>query len=112
MEWVVEPPPEELYLLLDCSSNTLHELFDILKIIKYISDPEPEIIEVLNYIPLQELNKKHLKYIYENISWTNKIIHIGIEIEKLYYSKNKKIYPLSNKTPIIKYMKKPIKKFE
>ena len=113
MEWSFEPPPEELWLILDCSGNTMVELFDILKTIKYVIDPEPEIKEVLKYINLQELNKGQLKYIYENINWTENIMHIGTVIEKLYYGEQNltmyQIKPKQKVIPVIKYMKKPIK---
>lgn len=108
---LINPPPRELWLILDCSRNTLIELFDILKTIKYVIDPEPEIEEVLKYINLQELNKKQLKYIYENIKWTENIVHIETIITKLYNSeRNVSMYQTKPKVPpVIKYMKKPIK---
>ena len=108
---LINPPPRELWLVLDCSRNTLIELFDVLETIKYIIDPEPEIKEVLKYINLQELNKKQLKYIYENIKWTENILDIETIITKLYYGeRNVSMYQTKPKVPpVIKYMKKPIK---
>lgn len=109
MEWYVEPPPEELWLILDCSSNTLNELFNILKILRFVKDPELEIKEVLKYINLNGLTKKELKYIYDNIYWTENIVHIRIIIEKLYYGEKLLMFKTKSKSMIPKYMKKPIK---
>ena len=109
MSFIAPPPNEDLRLIFDCSNNTLTELFCIIKILRFITEPENEMIEVLRNINLHQLSNNDLEYLYQYGIWTPKTIPIKELILKIYLERRKKYLSKQQKSGTIKYMKKPIK---
>ena len=112
MSFIASSPNEDLRLIFDCSNNTLTELFCIIKILRFITEPENEMIEVLRNIKLHQLSNKDLEYLYQYGIWTSKTIPIKELILKIYLERRKKYQSKISASGATKYMKKTYKKFE
>ena len=73
-----EPPHESLWLIFDCSLNTIQEIFSIIDMLRSVPYPENEIIESLSNIRFSDLTMNQLKYIHGKVKWSEKTEYLAL----------------------------------
>ena len=117
-----EPPHESLWLIFDCSLNTIQEIFSIIDMLRSVPYPENEIIESLSNIRFSDLTMNQLKYIHGKVKWSEKTEYLLEELVEEFNRQRKDKQVVKLPQPIIKknksimseirippFMKKPIK---